>query len=90
MKPLKRYTTDYLMPKSSFLQGFASSFNIAGNYYDFNFAKDGEDPDVKALQNDYKLVMQDLMDSFNKIKHQVNQDQIKLDFNPKEDGSFNE
>ena len=77
MKPLKRYTTDYLMPKSSFLQGFASSFNIAGNYYDFNFAKDGEDPDAKALQNDFNVVIQDINNVFQKARINAENNQLK-------------
>jgi hypothetical protein len=54
-----KYFTDFLFPKSSFLTGAGSIFNVKGNYYLFNFSKSDEEADSKALESDWGALKQD-------------------------------
>lgn len=60
MKKIKRLKTDFLFPTPSFLIGMGSVFNIAGNYYKFNYSNSNKEADSKAIFSDWKIVGQDL------------------------------
>lgn len=56
----KRECTDFLFSKSTFLTGMASAYNIAGNFYEFNYSKSGDEADNDAIEVDWKMVASDL------------------------------
>jgi|Laugrespbdmm15sn_2_1035079.scaffolds.fasta_scaffold241259_1 hypothetical protein len=59
MKKLK-YTSTFLLPKTSFWTGVSSILNISGgNTSLFNSADSGEEADLKALRSDWGVVGQD-------------------------------
>lgn len=60
MKKAITVVTDYLFPKSDFITGVGSVFNIPGNFYEFNSSKSGKEADIKALNNDWSMVGNDL------------------------------
>jgi len=67
-----RITTDYLFPSSDFITGLASVFNLPGNFYDFNTSQSAHEADNKALQNDWMMVGQDILDARDKFEEENN------------------
>ncbi len=63
----KKFRTDFLYPKNSPLIGAGSIFNIAGNYFDFNYSNTPEEADAKAIANDWGVVGQDLKEAMNTV-----------------------
>ena len=61
----KKYRTDFLFPKESFITGLGSVFNVVGNYYNYNYSMN---PDSKAIESDWGVVGQDLRSTINKEK----------------------
>ena len=49
----KKYKTGFLYPKNNGWVGAGSIFNIAGNYFDFNYSHTPEEADAKAIENDW-------------------------------------
>ncbi len=37
-----------------------SAFNLTGNYYTFNYSKNAQEADCKALENDWGVVGKDI------------------------------
>ncbi len=64
MEERKKYRTDFLFSDSSFVVGAGSAFNLAGNYYDYNVSETPEKADVKAIQNDWNMIGEDLKIAF--------------------------
>jgi hypothetical protein len=62
----KAYRTDFLFPNSSFLTGAGSVFNIAGNYFGFNYSASDEQADSRALENDWGMIGEDILDVIKK------------------------
>lgn len=60
MTIIKRYKTNMLFPRPSILIGVGSVFNISGNYFSFNYSKSNEAADLKALENDFGVVGNDI------------------------------
>ncbi len=56
-----------LYSKPSFLIGLGSILNIAGNYFDYNYSESEMDADNNAIENDWKLIGQDLKNAFELI-----------------------
>ena len=56
----KKHFTDFLFPRTSFLKGMGSVFNIAGNYYQFDYSSNGWEADKKAIASDWGINGQDL------------------------------
>lgn len=53
-------------PRTGFLRGMGSVFNIAGNYYQFDYSDSGAEADFKAISSDWETVghdMQQILDS---------------------------
>ena len=63
----KRYRTDFLVPKTSFLVGLGSIFNISGNYFDFNTSESGAEADSKAIESDWAMIGQDINNVLDKV-----------------------
>jgi len=68
MKKQKRYTTGFLFSNPSFLSGAGTVMNLAGNYYEFNSSETGFEADEKAIENDFRMIGQDIYDVIEKIK----------------------
>ena len=68
MKKQKRYATDFLFSTPSFLSGAGTVINLAGNYYEFNASDSGFEADKKAIENDFRMVGQDICDVIETIK----------------------
>jgi hypothetical protein len=60
MNPFK---TDFLCASSSFLMGLGSVLAIDGQVYDYNTS---DDPDGIAIEQDWKMVGQDMRAALNK------------------------
>ncbi len=68
MKKRRRYTTGFLFSTPSFLSGAGTVLNLAGNYYEFNSSDSGSEADIIAIENDFRMVGQDIADVLEKIK----------------------
>ena len=62
----RKYKTNILFPRSSVLIGAGSIFNIAGNYFLFNYSKSDKEADRKAIESDWGMVGDDIRKSINK------------------------
>ncbi len=70
MKRIKKYRTDFLFPRPSFLIGLGSILNISGNYFDFNYSSSDYEADYKSILSDWGVVGEDIKDAesiFNEI-----------------------
>ena len=65
---MKRYKTDFLLPKSSVITGMGSIMNIVGNYFEFNYS---DNPDKKAIENDWGVVGNDIFWAVNQMNDQL-------------------
>ncbi len=67
------------MPRSSFLTGMGTIFNIAGSSYSYNFSRTPQEADAKAIASDWKMVGQDLRSVIATFKKE-NEPQLRFDF----------
>lgn len=65
----RKYRTDILFPRTSFLIGAGSIFNLAGNYFEFNTSHSEEIADIRAIESDWGVVGDDLRNVF--AKHPI-------------------
>jgi hypothetical protein len=68
MEKQKRYTSGFLFSSPSFLSGAGTVFNLGGNYYRFNSSETGFESDEIAIENDFRMVGQDIFDVIENIK----------------------
>lgn len=61
----KSFQTDFLFTRPSFLIGFGNIFNIAGNYFPFNYSQNAPEADYKAIKSDWDNVGNDISNSIN-------------------------
>ena len=59
--------TDYLTARSSFLTGFGSAINLAGNYYLYNTSPTPAEADELAIRADWARVGQDIRDAMSDL-----------------------
>ena len=71
MPKLKRYKTNTLFHRTSFLDGIGSIINIPGNYFDFNYSKSREDADREAIENDWGVVGNDIRKAAEKTNDEL-------------------
>ncbi len=67
-----KYRTDFLLPNNNFFVGFGSVLNVAGAYFDYNYSKNENETDLKALYSDWQNVGNDLKDAKKKIENRIN------------------
>ena len=67
-----KYHSDFLFSQGSFFIGVGSIFNIAGNYYRFNYSKSNEEADIKAIKSDWGMIKQD----FEHVLGHINRNRI--------------
>lgn len=60
----KFYRTDHLFPRTNTIIGAGSIFNIAGNYFSFNYSDSSDEADSKAIESDWGTIGQDLKKIF--------------------------
>jgi len=60
----KKFKTNQLFPRSSFLTGMGSVLNISGKYFEFNYSKPDTETDANAIASDWGMVGQDLQHVF--------------------------
>ena len=66
MKKQRRYATGFLFSTPSFLSGAGTVINLAGNFYEFNSSESGFEADEKAIENDFRMIGQDISDIITK------------------------
>ena len=57
---LNKFKSNQLFPRSGFLTGMGSVFNISGNYFERNCSKSNKETDARAIASDWGMVGQDL------------------------------
>ena len=70
MTRVKRYRTNVLFSRPSFISGLGSVINVAGNYFEFKYSNSGEEADRKALESDWDVIGDDLRNTIKKEKLQ--------------------
>lgn len=60
MESKNKFMSDFLFSTPDFFVGAGSVINIAGNYYSFNASDSENEADAKAMENDFKIVGQDI------------------------------
>lgn len=65
--------SDFLFSTPNFLVGAGSVMNIAGNYYSFNESESESEADAKAIENDFRMVGQDIYNVLNDSKSKNNE-----------------
>ena len=60
--------TECLYTATNFLRGFASVFNLYGNYYKFNTSSTPEEADQKAIKSDWEKVGSDIKEAKSKFE----------------------
>lgn len=70
------YCTSFLFPKTNYLIGAGSIFNIAGNYFDFNYSKSEREADLRALQCDWEMVGSDFNQAISSLLKNSNSPEI--------------
>jgi hypothetical protein len=71
MTKILKYKTDFLFPKTSFVVGIGSIFNVFGNYYKFNTSKTSVEADFKAIESDWGVVGQDIEKAIKNVKKEL-------------------
>ncbi len=64
----RKYRSDFLFSKPTFLGGMGSVLNIQGQYYDFNYSESEMGADHRALSNDWGMVGEDINSTLNECK----------------------
>ena len=64
MSKTKKYKTGFLYGKRNAIIGAGSIFNIAGNYFEYNYSKNGREADNKAIESDWMIIGNDLKEAF--------------------------
>lgn len=57
---MNKYSTTFLLPKTSFVDWVKSIFNTNGDFFQFNTSESWEEADKKAIENDFWMVGKDI------------------------------
>ncbi len=71
MTKINKYKTNILFPRTSSIIGMGSIFNIAGNYFDFNYSTSGAEADAKAIESDWAMIGEDIEESINRADNKL-------------------
>jgi len=63
MTRIKHYKSNLLFPRTSMLMGIGSIFNISGNYFEFDYSKSEKEADIKAIENDWGVIGNDILEA---------------------------
>ena len=72
MKRQKKYTSGFLFSTPSFLTGAGTVINLAGNYYNFNYSDSNGDADRLAIEDDFRMIGQDIFTALDLFKDENN------------------
>ncbi len=64
MKGNRRYRSDFLFTRPSFIVGAGSVLNIAGRYYPFNYSESAWEADLKAIESDWGIAGEDIQRAY--------------------------
>ena len=56
--------TDFLTSKSGFVDGLATITDLSGSFYEYNRSKTPTDADRKAIENDWRVIGQDMINAY--------------------------
>ena len=70
MNDKNKFQTDFLTA-NSFLIGWGSIYNLAGNYFEYNDSESPEEADAMAIMNDWYVIGQDIGNSLSKFEKEV-------------------
>lgn len=71
MTDSKKYRSEFLFPRASFLTGAGSVLNVAGNYFAFKYSSSGEKADTEALLSDWQVIGQDIMQAEKSLEKEL-------------------
>ncbi len=57
---MKKFSSDFLLPRNNFFVGMGSVLNLGGNYFEYNTSKSDIEADKKALSSDWQNVGNDI------------------------------
>ena len=57
--------TTFLTADTTFVTGMASALSLDGGFYKFNTSRTRAAADAKAINNDWRMIGQDLMNALN-------------------------
>ncbi|MCG8700176.1 MAG: hypothetical protein MI922_19130 [Bacteroidales bacterium] len=66
-----KYKAKRLYPRTSFFQGMGSSFNIAGNYYEFNYFNSDIESDMESIKSDWGIIGNDIYEAMDKSDESI-------------------
>ena len=70
MNDKNKFQTDFFTA-NSFLIGWGSIYNLAGNYFEYNDSESPEEADAMAIMNDWYVIGQDIGNSLSKFEKEV-------------------
>lgn len=59
--------TDFLAPRTSFLDGVGSALSIGGSYFGYSFSDTEEEADSRAIRMDWLMIGQDVYRALGKF-----------------------
>lgn len=65
----KKYSTTYLLGENNFLIGMACALNLGGNFFLYGDSESSLEADIKALENDWGIIGQDIQEAINNYEH---------------------
>lgn len=69
MNERNKFSTGFLFSTPSFLGGAGTVINLAGNYYKFNSSVSELEADGMAIEQDFRVVGQDLKNAMDLFKN---------------------
>ncbi len=76
MTKTKKYKTNILFHRTSFIDGVASIFNISGNYFEFNYSESGEEADRKAIESDWGVIGNDIFEATEELRKELEKEEL--------------
>lgn len=66
-----KFNSTYLLPCFSFTSGVASSFDMSGNFYDFNYSETDSEADLLSQISDWQAVKEDFESAISEFKKEI-------------------
>lgn len=63
--------SDYLFVQPSFLNGVARSFDLFGNFDEYNISEDGHEADMRAFFKDGQAIREDMSAAFKQFEKDI-------------------
>jgi hypothetical protein len=71
MKRQKKHTSGFLFSTPSLLTGAGTVINLAGNYFEFNISEADFEADKIAIENDFRVIGQDISSTLEILKNTI-------------------